>query len=127
MVHHVGALLVALTVLFGRVHAPQALLLRALTPLLPGSPSASPYFPEHRRRLITSTISWALRLASSFAYQITVQLKCTSFSGSNCNFMSDAFPRSHWTCPKRELQRLLGELRITVLAIPDSTEYLSWI
>ena len=41
--------------------------------------------------------------------------------------MSDAFPRSHWTCPKRELQRLLGELRITVLAIPDSTEYLSWI
>ena len=41
--------------------------------------------------------------------------------------MSDAFPRSHGTCPKRELQRLLGELRITVLAIPDSTEYLSWI
>ena len=72
MVHHVGALLVALTVLFGRVHAPQALLLRALTPLLPGSPSAPPYSPEHRRRLITSTISWALRLASSFAYQITV-------------------------------------------------------
>ena len=72
MVHHVGALLVALTVLIGRVHAPQpqALLLRALTLLLPGSPSAPPYSPEHRRRLITSTISWALRLASSFAYQI---------------------------------------------------------
>ena len=72
MIHHVGALLVALTVLFGRVHAPQALLLRALTLLLPGSPTAPPYSPEHCRRLITSMISWALRLASSFAYQITV-------------------------------------------------------
>ena len=49
----------ALPVLLGRLHTPQALLLwLALPPLLPGSP-----IPERCRHLIVSTISWALRLA----------------------------------------------------------------
>ena len=39
----------------------------------------------------------------------------------------DAFPRSRRSCPKRELQRLLGELRSMVLAIPGGVGCLSWI
>ena len=39
----------------------------------------------------------------------------------------DAFPRSRQSCPKRELQRLLGELRSMVLAIPGGVGCLSWI
>ena len=59
----VGSLIAARPVLLGRVHAPQSLLLQALPPLLPGSPPTSPYSPGRCCRLITSTISWALRLA----------------------------------------------------------------
>ena len=59
----VGSLIAARPVLLGRVHAPQSLLLQALPPLLPGSPPTSPYSPGRYCRLITSTISWALRLA----------------------------------------------------------------
>ena len=39
----------------------------------------------------------------------------------------DAFPRSRRSCPKRELQRLLGELRSMILAIPGGVGCLSWI
>ena len=41
----------------------------------------------------------------------------------------DAFPRSRRLCPKpkRELQRLLGELRSMVLAIPGGVGCLSWV
>ena len=39
----------------------------------------------------------------------------------------DAFPRSRRSCPKRELQQLLGELQSMVLAIPGGVGCLSWI
>ena len=39
----------------------------------------------------------------------------------------DAFPHSRRTCPKRELFKLLGELRSMILAIPGGVGCLSWI
>ena len=38
-----------------------------------------------------------------------------------------AFPRSRQTCPKRELHRLLGELRSMIIAIPGGVGCLSWL
>ena len=63
-VDNVCTLLVSLPVLLGQVYAPHALLLRlVLPPLLPGSPSSPPYSPDRCRRIIISTILWALRHA----------------------------------------------------------------
>ena len=38
-----------------------------------------------------------------------------------------AFPQSRQTCPKRELHRLLGELRSMIIAIPGGVGCLSWL
>merc|ERR1712115_253547 len=39
----------------------------------------------------------------------------------------DTFPQSRRSCPKQELQRLLGKLRSMILAIPGGMGCLSWI
>ena len=41
--------------------------------------------------------------------------------------MLDAFPRSRKTCSKRDLHKLVGELRSMVVAIPGGLGCLSWI
>ena len=39
----------------------------------------------------------------------------------------EAFPKSRKSCPKRELQRLVGELRSMIIAIPGGVGCLSWL